>query len=94
MQRKGVAGEVASAALEDAYGQGSEEELARQFVERKRLKKPENEKETARFVRRIVAGGFGLQTAYKLLRRWDVRDEVLLAVEGAEEGEERVEAEG
>ena len=93
LQRKGVDGEIASAALETAYGQVNEEDLARQYAERKRMRKPENEKESARFVRRMVSAGFGLPTAYKLLRAWEVRDEVLLAVERVE-GEDRVEGEG
>ncbi len=85
LQRKGVDSEVVAAALENAYSQVNEEDLARQFAERKRMRKPENEKESARAVRRFVGAGFSIGTAYKLLRRWEVRDEVLSALERVEE---------
>ncbi len=85
LQRKGVDGELVAATLDQAYGQVNEVELARQFAERKRMRKPENEKETARAVRRLLSGGFSLGTAYKLLREWNVRDEALAAVERVED---------
>ena len=76
LQRKGVAEEVVSTTLDAAYGEVNEEELAAAFVERKRMRKPANEKESARIVRRLLAAGFSLGTAYKLLRRWDVHGEL------------------
>jgi hypothetical protein len=44
--------------LEARYGQTNEEALAREHLERKRIRKPENEKETARVMRRLVTAGF------------------------------------
>jgi SOS response regulatory protein OraA/RecX len=58
--------------LEARYGQTNEEALAREHLERKRIRKPENEKETARVMRRLVAAGFSTGTIYKILRQWDV----------------------
>ena len=84
LQRKGVDGELVASTLENAYENVNEEELARQFLERKRMKKPANEKESARVMRRLVAAGFSLRTVYAILRQWDVSDEVLAAVEQAE----------
>jgi regulatory protein len=77
LQRKGVAGELVAETLEAAYAQVDELGLARQYLERKRVKKPGNEKESARVLRLLVRGGFSLPTAYKALRSWDVRDEAL-----------------
>jgi regulatory protein len=58
--------------------------LAREHLERKRIKKPTNEKETARVVRRLVTAGFATGTIYKILRRWDVPEEELAGLENLE----------
>ncbi len=84
LQRKGVHGELVAATLDEAYGQIDEATLARQFIERKRMRKPENEKESARVVRRLLAAGFSLGTAYKLLRAWEVPEEALESLRTAE----------
>ena len=81
LQQKGVAGPLIAETLESRYGQSNEEALARAHMERKRLRKPENEKETARVMRRLVAAGFSTGVIYKILRQWDVPDESLAALE-------------
>jgi regulatory protein len=86
LQRKGVHTELVEQTLDARYGQTNEEALARQHLERKRIKKPENEKATARVVRRLVAAGFSTSTIFKILRKWDVPDEALAALESIEEG--------
>jgi regulatory protein len=87
--QKGVASEIVKEAIEARYGQTNEEALAREHLARRRLRKPENEKETARIMRRLVAAGFSTGVIYKILRQWDVPDEALAALENLEEtGEE------
>ncbi len=81
LAERGVAARVAEAAVEARYGGANEEALAREHLERKRIGKPTNEKETARVVRRLAAAGFSTGTIYKVLRRWDVPDEELAALE-------------
>jgi regulatory protein len=81
LQQKGVGSALIEETLEARYGQTDEEALARQHLERKRLRKPENEKETARIMRRLVAAGFSTGVIYKILRQWDVPDEALAALE-------------
>ena len=81
LQRKGVDGEVLASTLQAAYEHVNEEALARQFLERKRMRPPANEKETARVVRRLLAAGFSLPTAYKVLRTWGVDEPALLEME-------------
>ena len=90
LQRKGVDKELITETLEARYGQTNEETLARQHLERKRIRKPENEKETARVMRRLVTAGFSTGVIYKILRQWDVPDEALAALENLEQerGEE------
>jgi regulatory protein len=81
LQQKGVDSELIAETLEARYGQTSEEALAREHLERKRLHKPESEKETARIMRRLVAAGFSPGVIYKILRQWDVPDEALAALD-------------
>ena len=67
--------------LDARYGGSNEEALARQHLERKRIRKPENQKETARVMRRLVTAGFSTGVIYKILRQWDVPDEDLAALD-------------
>jgi regulatory protein len=81
LTRKGVAPEIVGQAVDSSYAHTSEEALARQYLERKHLGKPENERETARTVRRLLAAGFSSGAIYKILRQWDVPDRLLAALE-------------
>jgi regulatory protein len=81
LQQKGVAVQLIADTLEARYGETNEEALAREHLERKRIRKPENEKETARVMRRLVAAGFSTGVIYKILRQWDVPDEALAALD-------------
>ena len=81
LSQKGVPVNVANEAVEARYADTNEETLARQHLERKRIRKPENEKETARVMRRLVAAGFSTGVIYKILRQWDVSDESLAALD-------------
>jgi regulatory protein len=83
--RKGIAQQTISDTIESKYAEVSEEALARQHLERKRIRKPENEKETARVMRRLVTAGFSVGVIYKILRQWQVPDETLAALDNLEE---------
>jgi regulatory protein len=85
LQQKGVNSELIATTLEARYGQTNEEALAREHLERKRIRKPENEKETARIMRRLVAAGFSTAIIYKILRQWEVPDEALAVLENLDE---------
>jgi regulatory protein len=90
LNRKGIAQQTITETIETKYAEVSEEALARQHLERKRIRKPENEKETARVMRRLVTAGFSVGVIYKILRQWDIPDETLMALENLDEehGEE------
>ena len=81
LRQKGVRSDLIEQAVDARYDEANEEVLARQHLERKRIKKPASEKDTARVVRRLVAAGFSTGTIYKVLRNWDVPDEELAALE-------------
>jgi regulatory protein len=81
LTQKGVSRQIVTAAVEARYGDTDEEALARQHLERKRVRKPTNEKETARVMRRLVAAGFSTSVIYKILRQWEVPDESLFQLD-------------
>jgi regulatory protein len=85
---KGVHGEVIDKAVSAAYEEINEEKQARDYLHRKRLKKPSNEKETARIFRNLIRAGFGTKTIFTILKKWDVDEETLGALEGESEPEE------
>jgi regulatory protein len=81
---KGVHQDVIEKVVDEAYAAVDEEELARAYLKRKRLKKPTNEKEAARIFRGLMRAGFGVAIAIKVLKSWDVEDEVLNALQEEE----------
>ena len=83
---RGVHGDVIEKTVGEVFGEVSEEKQAREYMRRKRLKKPENEKQTARIFRGLMRAGFGAKTIFTILKKWDVDEEVLTALE--EEGRE------
>jgi regulatory protein len=85
LQQKGVNKELIAETLEARYGQTNEEALARQHLERKRIRKPKNEKETARVMRRLVTAGFSTGVIYKILRQWDVPEDSLAALDNLDD---------
>jgi regulatory protein len=81
---KGVHGEVIEKAIDEAYSGVNEEELARAFLRRKRLQKPQDERQAARIFRALMRAGFSAGIAIKLLKNWNVEDEVLTALQEEE----------
>ena len=82
---KGIHGDIIDKAVEQAYSGVNEEKQARAFLKRKRLKKPEDNKEAARIFRALMRAGFHAGIAIKILRNWDVDDELLSTLEEQEE---------
>src|SRR6202142_1589088 len=79
---KGVHGDVIDKAVDSVYDDVNEEKQAREYLRRKRLQKPKNQKEAARVFRQLMRGGFGAKTIFAILKKWDVDDETLTALEG------------
>jgi len=78
---KGVHGDVIEKAVSSAYGAVNEEKLAREYLSRKRLQKPKDQKQAARVFRQLVRAGFRSRTIFTILKKWDVDDETLGALE-------------
>jgi regulatory protein len=70
LMQKGIAQELVNATLTAAYEDVDEVALAKEYVARKRMKKPEGDKEVARTMRRLMAAGFSSKTIWKVLRGW------------------------
>jgi len=79
---KGVHGDVIEKAVTVAYEDVNEEKLARDYLKRKRFEKPKDQKQAARIFRRLTHAGFGSKTIFTILKKWDVDDETLTALEG------------
>ncbi|HEY0784715.1 MAG TPA: regulatory protein RecX [Acidobacteriaceae bacterium] len=81
LQQKGVNGELITTTLDTAYEHVNEEALARQYLEKKRTRKPSDPKESTRVMRQLVRAGFSLGTAFKILKAWNVDESALPAEE-------------
>ena len=79
--QKGVHSDLIARTLETAYENVDEEALARAHLARKRVRKPESEKETARVMRLLLRGGFSTGVIFKILKNWQVDDETLAALD-------------
>lgn len=69
---KGVAKDLVTTTIARAFDDTDEPALARQYAERKRIKPPVTEKETARIMGRLLRAGFSSTAIWKLLRSWKV----------------------
>jgi regulatory protein len=81
LKNKGMHGDVIEKAVDAAYEGVSEEKQAREFLHRKRLVKPRDQKETARIFRQLARGGFGSKTIFTILKHWNVDEETLTELE-------------
>ena len=82
LKAKGVHGEVIDKAVDSVFDEVNEEKQARDYLHRKRLQKPKNQKDAARVFRQLMRAGFGAKTIFTILKKWDVDDETLTALEG------------
>jgi regulatory protein len=82
---RGVHADVIAKAVSSAYAGTNEEKLAREHLRRKRMKKPAGAKEAARIFRALVRAGFTSRTIIRILKQWDVDDEVLTVLESEQD---------
>ena len=77
LMQKGVHRELVTSTVETAYESVNEEQLARAYIERKRMAQPKDKKEAARTMRRLAAAGFAPPVIFKVLRKWVTDEEAL-----------------
>jgi regulatory protein len=78
---RGVHGEVIENAVGSVYDEVSDEQQARAYLRRKRLQKPQDQKQTARIFRNLMRAGFASKTIFTVLKTWNVDDETLSLLE-------------
>jgi len=81
LKTRGVHGSVIEKAVEAAYEGVSDEKQARDYLRKKRLQKPKDQKQTARIFRQLARAGFATKTIFTILKKWDVDEETLSALE-------------
>jgi len=84
LKGKGVVGEVLEQAVDDAFAEVDEEKQAREYLRRKRVRKPSDQKQAARIFRQLVRAGFGSKTIFAILKSWDLDEELLPEAFGGE----------
>jgi regulatory protein len=89
LKMRGVHGEVIERAVSSAYEEVNEEKLARDYLRRKRLHKPKDQKQAARIFRQLMRAGFGAKTIFTILKQWDVDDETLTTLESESVDQDR-----
>ncbi|ABF39708.1 regulatory protein RecX [Candidatus Koribacter versatilis Ellin345] len=83
LKARGVHGDVIDAAMKTTYGDTDEVELAKKFVQRKRIKPldPKDQKAAARIFRTLLRAGFSSRSAYRVLNGMKADAEILAALE-------------
>jgi SOS response regulatory protein OraA/RecX len=76
---------VIEKAIETAYEGVNEEKQAREYLRKKHMEKPKDQKQAARVFRQLARAGFGTKTIFTILKKWDVDDETLTALEAEQE---------
>lgn len=81
LKTRGVHASVIEKAVETAYDGVNEEKQAREYLRKKRMQKPKDQKETARIFRQLARAGFRTRTIFTILKKWDVDTETLSVLE-------------
>lgn len=84
LTQRGVPGEIITTTLDAAYEGLPEETQIRRYLERKRIRQPQDDKQTARVLRMLVRAGFSTGTIFKVIKQWNVKEETLAALETLE----------
>lgn len=82
LKAKGVHAEVIQAAVESTFAGVSQERLAREYLRRKCINQPKDKKQAARIVRQLIRAGFSPATTFKILRNWNLDEELFEELEG------------
>ncbi len=81
LKAKGVHGDIIEKTVGAAYQDVNEEQLAREYLQRKRIKKPVTQPAAAKVFRSLMRAGFPSRVIFRILKTWDVDDETLSALE-------------
>src|SRR5260370_30117372 len=85
LKTRGVHGDLIDKAVSSAYEGVREEKQARDYLRRKRLQKPKDQKQVARGIRQPARAGVGTKTIMTILKTWAVDQETMSALESESE---------
>ena len=88
LKARGVKREVIDEAVAASYDATDDEQQARAFLRRKRLREPKNQKEVARVFRALARGGFTRRSIAAILKNWEIDEESLETLENEDESSE------
>ena len=81
LKAKGVHGDIIQKTVDAAYHDVNEEQLAREYLQRKRIRKPVTQRDAAKVFRSLVRAGFASRVIFRILKTWEVDDETISALE-------------
>ena len=81
LRAKGVHGDIIEKTVGAAYQDVNEEQLAREFLQKKRIHKPATQRDAAKIFRTLVRAGFAIRVIFRILKMWDVDEETITALE-------------
>jgi regulatory protein len=81
LKAKGVHGDIIEKTVDAAYQDVNEEQLAREYLQRKRIRKPETQRDAAKVFRTLMRAGFASRVIFRILKAWNVDDETIAALE-------------
>ena len=81
LRTKGVHQDIIDKVVSATYSQVDEEQLAREFLQRRRVVKPTGSREAARVFRMLARAGFSTRVIFRILKMWDVDDETISVLE-------------
>jgi regulatory protein len=82
LKAKGVHGALIEKTVGAVYQDVNEEELAREYLKRKRIRKPVTQRDAAKVFRNLTRAGFASRVIFHILKSWEVDDQTILALEG------------
>jgi len=85
LRAKGVHGDIIEKTVGAAYQDVNEEQLAREYLQRKRIRKPATQRDAAKVFRNLMRAGFASRVIFRILKMWDVDDETISALESEAE---------
>src|SRR6202161_2115362 len=81
LKAKSMHSDVIDKAVDAAFEGVSEETQAREYLRKKRLVKPKDQKQAARVFRQLARDGVGAKNIFSILKKWDVDEETLSELE-------------
>jgi len=88
LRHHGLPQDTIQKTLDAAYSTTDELALCRAHIQRKRLQPPQDQKETARIVARLLRAGFSANTIFRALKQGRVTDDLLEGIESIQAEQE------